>query len=85
MAFISFRSVASIILGAKMKRFDSSGVSGGGRGNEPGTDVNGTEVGAAGAAEAGAAPVPDCDCDRVCGHYNLDCGNRGYAGAVRRR
>eukprot|EP00965_Chrysotila_dentata_P046304 1539278-Pleurochrysis_carterae.AAC.1 len=63
-AFMSFRSTASIISGAKMKRFDSSGVSGGGRGSKPGTDDNGTEDGAAGAAEAGAAPVPGCDCDR---------------------
>eukprot|EP00965_Chrysotila_dentata_P065141 2159453-Pleurochrysis_carterae.AAC.1 len=48
-----------------MKRFDSSGVSGGGRGVEPGAAVSETEAEVA--VAAGAALAPERACERVCG------------------
>eukprot|EP00965_Chrysotila_dentata_P154746 5113073-Pleurochrysis_carterae.AAC.1 len=63
--FIILRSTASIISGANMNRFDSSGVSGGGRGVEPGAAVS--ETGAEVAVAAGAALAPERACERVCG------------------
>eukprot|EP00965_Chrysotila_dentata_P108356 3579117-Pleurochrysis_carterae.AAC.1 len=58
-AFMSLRSTASIISGAKMKRLDSSGVNGASRDGV-------LETGCAAVLVAfGAAPA--CDCDRVVG------------------
>eukprot|EP00965_Chrysotila_dentata_P159007 5253056-Pleurochrysis_carterae.AAC.1 len=65
MAFIILRSIASIISGANIKRFDSSGVSGGGRGTEP--EAVDSETDAEAAVVAGAALAPVSACERVCG------------------
>eukprot|EP00965_Chrysotila_dentata_P081098 2677013-Pleurochrysis_carterae.AAC.1 len=57
--------IAFIISGANMKRFDSSGVSGGGRGMEPGAAVSEREAEVA--VAAGAALAPESAWERVCG------------------
>eukprot|EP00965_Chrysotila_dentata_P118562 3919944-Pleurochrysis_carterae.AAC.1 len=59
MVFISLRLTASIISGANMKRLDSSGVSGGGRGTLEA--VNETEADVAVAGGAALAPVSACE------------------------
>eukprot|EP00965_Chrysotila_dentata_P010720 348760-Pleurochrysis_carterae.AAC.1 len=64
-AFIILQLIASIISGANTKRFDSSGVSGGGRGMEPGAAVSETEAEVA--VAAGAALAPESAWERVCG------------------